>query len=219
MSAFKIFQEILFRGSYGPVFVAALVGAVRYRCLSPPLRRVAWLAWYTLGMESLALLLARLYQTNIVLATLDTLLEFGLLALVYQQALRPSALSRWLPAVAGTFALASLLVYCKPGGGAEFNPVQRLVESLLVLALVLVYFFKVLRELVVVRLEREPMFWVSTGLLLYFAGSVFVFVSSNYVLRHSRTLSLRLWAVHAGLYIVLYGIYSWALWMKPSRPK
>ena len=219
MSAFETIQNILYYGSYGPVVVAALVGAVRYRCLPPPLRCLAWLAWYTLGMESCSLVLARLYHANIFLTTLDALLEFGLLAAMYQRALRPSALSRWLPVVAGVFALVSLLYYLRPAGAAQFNPVQRFAESILVLALVLTYFFKVLRELVVVRLEREPMFWVSVGLLLYFAGSVFIFVSSNYVLHHSRTLSQRLWAVHAGLYIVLYGIYSWALWMKPSRPK
>ena len=214
-----LIQEILLRGSIGPVVVAALVGGVRYRCLSPPLRRLAWLAWYTLGVESFARALELFHQSNLFVTSFDTMLEFGLLAAVYQQVLRPSVLSRWLPVVVGIFTLASLLSYLRPAAAEQFNPAQRFAESLLVLTLVLTYLLKTLRELTVVRLEREPMFWVSTGLLLYFAGSVFIFLSSNYVLRHSRALSLRLWAVHAALYMVLYGLYSLALWMKPSRPK
>lgn len=216
---YELIPKILLRGAIVPVLVAAIVGAVRYRHLPPALRCLAWLAWYTLSMEVFTRALGLFYQSNLFMTSLDTALEFGLLAAVYRQALRPSALSRWLPVVAGIFMLVSLLSYLRPAGVAQFNPGQRFAESLLVLALVLAYFLKVIRELLVVRLERDPMFWVSAGLLLYFAGSVFVFLSSNYVLRHSNTLSLRLWAVHAGLYMVLYGLYSLALWMKPSRPK
>ena len=62
------------------------------------------------------------------------------------------------------------------------------------------------------------MFWVSVG-LLYFSGNVFTFISSNYVIRHSQGLSLKLWHVPALLYIVLNGLYAAALWIIPSSKK
>jgi ABC-type bacteriocin/lantibiotic exporter with double-glycine peptidase domain len=138
---------------------------------------------------------------------------------MYRLALRPSAVSRLLPAVVAVFALASLFSYANPASLYEFNSVQRFAESLLIIGLVLLYFYKVIRELVIVHLEREPLFWVSVGLLLYFSGNVFIFVSSNYVLQHSKSLSLRLWNIHELLYMVLYGLYAWALWMKPSTQR
>ena len=83
----------------------------------------------------------------------------------------------------------------------------------------LLYFYTVIRELVIIQLEREPLFWISVGLLLYFSGNVFIFVSSNYVIQHSKALSLKLWDIHAVLYMVLYGLYAWALWITPSNRK
>ena len=202
-----------------PVVSATLVGAVRFRHLKPALRVLAYLIFFALLMEVVSRMLAARQKPNLFLLPIDTLVEFGALAWMYRRALQPSALSRWLPAVIAVFSLASLLSYANPVSLYRFNTQQRFVESLLVLGLVLVYFYKVIRELVVVHLEREPMFWVSVGLLLYFAGNVFIFVSSNYVLQHSTALSHQLWAIHSLLYMVLFGLYTWALWISPLTTK
>ena len=202
-----------------PVVGATLVGAVRFRHLKPALRVLACLIFFAFLMEIVSRTLAAHQKPNLFLLPLDTLVEFGALAWMYRRVLWPSALSRWLPAVVAVFSLASLLSYANPASLYQFNTGQRFVESLLVLGLVLVYFYRVLRELVVVHLEREPIFWVSVGLLLYFAGNVFIFVSSNYVLQHSPALSSRLWYIHSMLYIMLFGLYTWALWISRSTAK
>jgi len=204
--------------SYAPlvlVVVAGIVAALRFRYLSPPLRCLASLIFFELFVE----LVSRAVSPNLFLMPIDTLVEFGLLAWMYRRAFRPSALSRWLPAVVAGFALASLPSYAQPANLLHFNTWQRFAESVLILGLVLLYFYRVIRELVIVHLEREPLFWVSVGLLLYFSGNVFIFVSSNYVLQHSKALSLRMWDIHAMLYMVLYGFYTWALWIIPSTRK
>jgi hypothetical protein len=66
-------------------------------------------------------------------------------------------------------------------------------------------------------LEHEPMFWVSTGLLLYFSGNVLIFLSSNAVLHLSLEISRNVWAVHALLYTFLNIFYVVALCVTP-RP-
>ena len=204
--------------NYGPVFlvfIAGLAGAVRFKRLSPPLRCLAGLVFFEILVE----LVSRAVTPNLFLMPVDTLVEFGLLAWMYRRAFWPSAVSRWLPAVAVIFALTSLASYAVPASLLHFNSLQRFAESVLVLGLVLLYFYKVIRELVIVRLEQEPLFWVSVGLLLYFSGNVFIFVSSNYVLLHSKALSMKMWHIHALLYMVLYGLYAWALWISPSTRK
>jgi hypothetical protein len=202
-----------------PVIVATMVAIVRFHRLPAALRCVAGLVFFSDFVEIVSRVLGARQQSNLFLLPIDTLAEFGLLAWMYRLALRPSAVSRLLPAVVAVFALASLFSYANPASLYEFNSVQRFAESLLIIGLVLLYFYKVIRELVIVHLEREPLFWVSVGLLLYFSGNVFIFVSSNYVLQHSKSLSLRLWNIHELLYMVLYGLYAWALWMKPSTQR
>ena len=201
------------------VIAANVVGAVRFKRLDPALRYLAILVFFEIFIEVLSRAVGARQGSNLFLLPVDTLVEFGLLAGTYRRALWPSAVSRGLPAVVAIFSLASLLSYAGPANLLQFNSLQRLAESLLVLGLVLLYFYKVIRELVIVHLEREPMFWVSVGLLLYFAGNVFIFVSSNYVIRQSTALSMRLWNIHAVLYMVLYGLYAWALWISPSNRK
>lgn len=201
------------------LFVATVGAVVRFRQLSPALRCLALLVFFAGFIEIVSRVLGARQQSNLFLMPIDTLAEFGLLAWMYRRALQPSALSRWLPAVIAVFSLASLLSYANPTSLYQFNTQQRFVESLLVLGLVLAYFYRVIRELVVVHLEREPLFWVSVGLLLYFAGNLFIFISSNYVLEHSVALSTRLWDIHSLLYAVLLGLYTWALWISPSTTK
>ena len=202
-----------------PVIVATVVGAARFRQLPPALRGVAILVFCELFIEVLSRGMAAWQGSNLVILSVDTLLEFVLLAWVYHRALAPSASSRWLGGVVVVFALGSLLSYLEPTGFIRFNTVQRFIESLLVLLLVIQYFIKVIRELVIIRLERDPMFWVSVGLLLYFCGNVFIFISSNYVVQRSEALGVKLWAIHAILYMVLNGFYAVALWITPSIRK
>ena len=82
--------------------------------------------------------------------------------------------------------------------------------------LALLYLGRLLRPpLTLAPLEREPMFWVSAGAVLYFAGSSLIFLTSNLTLLHSRELSLNVWAVHALLYSFLNGFYIVALCVNP----
>ncbi|HEX8349865.1 MAG TPA: hypothetical protein VF598_07875 [Hymenobacter sp.] len=202
-----------------PVIIATAVAVIRFKRLEPALRCLAYLVVFAAVIELVSRGMVALQRPNLFLFPIDTLVEFGLLAWMYRRAFWPSAVSRGLPVVVSVFSLVSLLSYTEPANLFHFNALQRFAESFLVLGLVLLYFYKVIRELVIVHLEREPMFWVSVGLLLYFSGNVFIFVSSNYVLQHSEALSLRLWNIHALLYMALYSLYAVALWISPSIRK
>lgn len=216
----NLLQVLAAEASVVPVAVAGVVGIVRFRRLPAPLRYLVASIVAALLVEVVSRVLAARHQPNLFLAYLDTLLEFGLLAGLYRLVLWPWAVSRWLPAVVVAFSLSSLLPYLRPTDQLlQFNIWQRLAESLLVLGLVLLYFYKIIRELLIVHLTREPLFLVSVGLLVYFSGNVFIFVSSNYVLRHAPELGAKLWAIHALLYMVLNSLYAVALWISPSIRK
>ena len=210
-------QTIILDASFLPVVVAGSVGLVRFRQLEAPVRYLAVLVFFELFIEVLSRILIARHRSNLFLTPIDTLVEFGLLTLMYRRALHPLGISRWLGPAVGVFALASLLPFLQPTYLSRFNTGQRFVESLVIMALVLCFLYKILRELVIVRLEREPLFWASAGLLLYFAGNVFIFVSSNYVLQYSQDLSMTMWDIHAILYMVLHGFYIAALWANPQR--
>ncbi|WP_210513712.1 hypothetical protein [Hymenobacter terricola] len=211
-------QRLILDFSVVPVVIASIIGVVRFRRLDQALRYLTVLTLCALAVEIVARTLLAHGKPNLFLAPIDTTIEFTLLALVYRRTLRPAALSRYMPAIVGAFVLGSLLTYSPRLDTAEFSPIQRFIESLLVLTFVLLFFYReITRKVVLARLEREPLLWVSTGLLLYFSGNILIFLSSNYVLHLSHTLSLNVWTIHALLYIFLNILYSVALCINPRR--
>lgn len=199
--------------------MACLIGVVRYRRLDLTRRYLVWLSLLALLVTAAALELAHLKQPNIFLAPIDTAIEFTFLALMYRRTLWGTAVARYLPTAIVVFLLGTVLSYRPSLTNPQFNPVQHFVESVAVLALVLVYFRrKLARPISLAPLEHEPMFWVSAGLLLYFSGNILIFLSSNLTLRLPKELSQNIWAIHALLYTFLNCFYVVALLVDP-RPE
>ena len=214
--AFSI-QQFIFNFSTVPLVVACGVGVFRYRRLDPTRRYLVWLSLLALAVTAASLTLAHFKRPNLVLVPIDTAIEFTLLALMYRRTLRPMAITRYLLAAIGLFLLGTVLSFRPRLDTAEFSPVQHFVESVAVL--VGLYFRrKLTRPVSLASLEREPMFWVSVGLLLYFSGSILIFLSSNAWLRLSVATSRTVWAIHALLYIFLNCFYVVALCVNP-RPE
>ena len=199
------------------VLVTLVIGVRRFRELPPGLRYLVWLAGFELVLEGVTRVLAHLYHGNLFLMPVYTVGEFCLLALVFRAALQSRAFARAVPWLVGGFAAYALFDSLQTSLLTRFRPGQQLVESVLVLAMVGLYFRKLRNELRVHQLEREPMFWVSTGLFIYFLGYVQIALFSNYLLRYSKELNMTIWAIHALLYMMLYCCYSLALWMRPRK--
>jgi uncharacterized membrane protein YjjB (DUF3815 family) len=214
-----LIQRFIFYFSIVPLVVACLIGVVRYQRLDKTRRYLVWLSLLALLVSIVSMWLAYHKRPNLFLAPLDTAIEFTLLALMYRRTLRPVAVVRYLPAAIGLFLLGTALSYQPLLNTIEFSPIQHVTESVMVLVLVLLYFrHKLKLPMSLAPLEHEPMFWISAGLLLYFSGSIFIFLSSNAVLNLSQELSRNVWAIHALLYSFLNGFYVVALSVDP-RPE
>lgn len=209
-------QEILLRLTPVSVVVAALVGAWRFRYLPDNLRYLAYLVWFILPLELVGFAMMLRQQNNLFLMPICAIGEFGLLAVLYAKTLRASAFTRALPWLVGGFAAYVVFDSLAPGALKEFRPGQQVLQSVLTLGLVGLYFRQLLHELQVQQLKREPMFWVSAGLTIYCLGYLQIALFSNYLLRYSDQLNMTVWMVNSLLFITLYCCYSLALWL-PQR--
>ena len=196
---------------------AAVIGGVRYHHLPPNLRALAWLTWFELPLEVVATGLALLHQNNLFIMPFYTVGELGLLALVYGRTLQSVAFGRVMPWLAVAFATYVLADNLLAPNLSWFKPMQQVIQSLLILSMVGVYFCELLQELHVPHLERKPLFWVSMGLALYFLGYMHIALFSNYMLKHySMQFNKDIWTIHFGLVLVLHCCYAWALWQRPA---
>ncbi|WP_305030739.1 hypothetical protein [Hymenobacter convexus] len=210
-------QQWLTRLTLVPVVAAALIGALRFRYLPNNLRCLAYLVWFILPLDLIAYALMLQQRNNLFLMPLCAIGEFGLLVLVYAKTLRSPAFTRASPWLVGAFGAYVLFDSFSAGMLKEFRPGQQVLQSVLTLGLVGLYFRKLLHELRVQQLKREPMFWVSAGLIIYCLGYLQIALFSNYLLRYSDQLNMTVWMVHSLLFITLYCCYSLALWLPRKK--
>jgi hypothetical protein len=198
--------------------VAVISCATRYKRLPANLRYLGWVLGLEIATEALSLALRYYHRPNLFINPLFAAGELWLLALVYDKTLHNPRFSRVRPWVAGGFVGYCLLDSLLAPEVARFKPTLQLVESALILSLVGLYFRKLLQELRVTRLDLEPMFWVSIGLVINNLGKSQIYLFSNYLLTHySNQLNLTIWAIHSLLLAVLYSCYLVALWIRPQN--
>lgn len=214
-------QQFIVNFSSVPLVVACMVGVVRYRRYEGTRRYLVWLSWLALLVTAVAMWLVRQHRPNLFLAPIDTAIEFTLLGLMYRRTLWPHPVARYLPVGIGLFVVGTALTCWPRPGKVEFSPIQHFIESVAMLGLVGLYYQRILttQPVSLAPLEREPMFWVSAGVLLYFSANSLIFLTSNLVLFHSKELSLNIWAIHALLYAFLNGFFIVALCLPAQPPR
>ena len=132
--------------------------------------RYCWLAWVELPVEILGTGLALYHQNNLFIMPLYTVGELVLLALTYGTAVRSAGLHRVLPWLVSAFSGYTVLDCLLAPDLTWFKPGQQVLQSLLILGLVVMYFRQLLQEARMVRLVREPLFWMSLGASPVFCG-------------------------------------------------
>lgn len=204
--------------AYIVLALAAMVGSWRFRQLPTNLRYLVGLVWLEAATEVISTTLHFYHTPNLFINHIFAAGEFWLLALVYDKTLHAPAFSRVRPWLVGIFVGYCILDSILAPEVARFKPTLQLIESALLLGIVGLYFRKLLHELRIARLERDPMFWVSVGLVVNHLGKSQIYLFSNYLLAHySNQLNLNIWAIHALLLVVLYGCYLVALWIRPQN--
>ncbi|MFD1871468.1 hypothetical protein [Hymenobacter bucti] len=200
---------------------ASLRGFTRFRQLPPSLRALTWFAGFETLMEVVNKSLIKVFhfQSNLFLLPLDAIGTVGLLALAYSYALQSAAFSRLMPWVLGAFSSYVLFDTLAGLGTVRYTPSVQVIGDLLMLSLAGLYFQKLLNELRVVRLGRDPFFWMSVGTVIYTLGDLQLSLFGNYILHHvplqAQLITLSL--VRISLLFVFYGSCCLALWMRPQR--
>ncbi|MFT6000219.1 MAG: hypothetical protein ACI81P_002680 [Neolewinella sp.] len=144
--------------------------------------------WYHLGVPVLFFLLTRFYR-------------------VY---LRGSAgyYLEWVLPVVFSLLVVGLAIY--DDGFYKFPSIPVGIYSLTGMILSGGYFIYLLRSLAVKRLELDPLFWVSTGFLLYYSGNFLLWLGLN-LLTYDRNFFDSIYRINGVLTIILNGLFVLAL--------
>ena len=152
-----------------------------------------------------------LHQNNLYLTHIVPVVEFALLIWFFRVILSEKIIKTLIV----LFTILSIFNVLFLESLTEFNTIARAVEALILIIVSLMYFYRLLRDLNEQYLERSPLFWIATSILIYFSGSFFIFIYGNYIMPSAK-LSLTFWAIHALFSILKYILFTIALWIKPK---
>ncbi|GAP67856.1 hypothetical protein BA6E_101302 [Bacteroidales bacterium 6E] len=101
----------------------------------------------------------------------------------------------------------------------EYNSYPRALGSFLISIYAILWYLKTLTNMEIRRMRDEPVVWFNTGVLIYFAGSFFVFILSNQVLFQSVQLSKQVWLISSTLMFIFYQIIAYSFFLVGKNAK
>lgn len=197
------------------IAIPAIVGIWSYKRLNHIQKLLFFLVLLTVITESTAYWLEHNTNNQQVIYHLFTLLEFILLNRIFTRAVSPLLPNFFFNATLIAMFLIELVDLLWLSSLQQFNGFATAIESLFLIFFALSYFYKTMQELKVKHLEKEPMVFISIGILLYFSSSLFIFLFTNYVDSETSTLFL-IWGIHGIFSIILNLFYAIALWLQPA---
>lgn len=212
----SFFNVVLFLVVMGGA-IPVTIGVWYYHHLSKASRLVWWVMVISLSCNILQIILRSYHIPNLFVGHLYTMAEFSLIAYVYHMEFRKFLPARFMLWLIGLFIGFSIVNILFIEGFYSNNSYQKTLESVLLILITLLYFYKTAKELKVARIEQAPLFWLSTGVLTYFCGSLFIFIFSNYLLTYSQELGIKIWAIHAFFLLLFYLANSIALWVDRKK--
>ncbi|SHJ05344.1 hypothetical protein SAMN02745146_2131 [Hymenobacter daecheongensis DSM 21074] len=193
----------------------------RWRWLSAPLRVLAASLIFT-ELVLLTSSLISLYRPGWMyglwhfFTIVQTLLFFRL----YYLTLSSRAIRRGIVAVAVAFTAFALLDSLYLEGLHQVNSYTHVAQSALLIGLALLYFEQLLNDLHVTRLERDPLFLVSAAVVLYFSGTVLLYVFMNKLATPADQASQQVInTLNAVVNLIKYFLFALAFWYTGRTPQ
>lgn len=203
-------------GAYFLLF-SGIIAVIRIRHLTESLRFVGLFIGLAILGELVSYITGRvLHMRNLHILHVYTILEFNTIALFYFAFFGYFYPRTLVPGLMIGFTVLAILNSLFLQSLSGYNTYARGLEAVLIIGFSVMAYYKMLNELSTKRLDRNPFFWINTGFLLYFAGSLFFLILSNALLvKSDRTLILTVFGLHAMLMVAMHLLIGIGLWFSP----
>ena len=117
------------------------------------------------------------------------IISFTLLFLFYSYVLRGFVNQKIFKVLGTLFVIYWLINSIFIQSIFEYPSLPSSLGDILIIILTITYFYKVMLEAKIEKLANEPLIWINTAMLIYYTGSLFVYVLYNVILEVSREFS------------------------------
>lgn len=187
------------------------------------IQKIAAVFFIVSGVFDFSLLLVRHFNITLItnggqannapLIHLFLLVSILFYELIYFRAFNKLALKRLSIAFAGIAGVLILINAFFIEGLLKFPSIGNTILSVTLILFSLLYFWQLLDQVEIVRLEKQPMFWISAGVLSYCGINIFLFM----LLRSLGSLSPNFWTIHSIINIIVNFLFAIALFCRPQK--
>ncbi len=212
----ELFENLSLISSFIAV-IPLLLAIFNLKKLSKIQTKLVYILVIVLVVESISSILWNQKINNLPLYHFYTVIEFLLIINIFMTALSGVFSKLFFLIVSIVFIVFAIVNTLFFQDLYTFNSNATSVLGILVIFFALSYFYALLKEMKYNALETNPMFWISSGFLIYFSSNLILFYINNSLFKGSTEASYLVWGLHAIINIVLTIFYTIAIWVKPKE--
>lgn len=200
------------------VILPVTISLYNFSYLTKGLKTLSYYLYFSLTIEILVKLFNEYIDNNLPALHVFTLIEFLLISMVYFYSINSNVIKRLVLTITLLVSVFIVINSIYIQNIFSFNTNARAIENVVFIIYPLAFFYSILKELKILKLEKEPMFWINIAILLYFSCNLFIFIFSNYIIDSlSHVNNLWIWFVHGFFNMLMYILFAIGLWY--SRKK
>ena len=195
--------------SFGSVLIPLTIAILQWNKLNKELKILTWILIVSLIIDSLSLVLLKFSINTLPMGNAYLLAQFTLLFWIFTMQFRTKKV---FIIIYFGFVFFYIINLSFIQSFLIFNSNSNVVASLILMLLSLLYFYKLLNELPSIHIHQLPMLWISFGVLVYYSGTLFTFLASNYFFQLTDEESVMVWILHNLLNITKNFLFAIGLW-------
>lgn len=169
------------------------------------------LIFTSLPIDILSLIVSNKGNSNLYLLRINTIVEFSLLSLFFASIFSRKIIKQSIALIIILFSGIAGFDFYK-NGTTGIDSLSTTIEAMLIMIYVLGVFYKLITRTTHVNILSVPLFWFSSGILLYFSGNFALFIFEEFVIGQDTSLSTSLWTIHSVIHILFHFIITFGFW-------
>ncbi len=193
------------------IIIPICFAIAKYRTFPAELKIVTWYLYFNGITNIITGILASNNINNMPALHIYTALEFIIISIFYKKILEGTIIGKYIHVIILSFLILCVINVVFFQNLNTYNSYTKSLEAIIVISLTIAYFKKTLDKIDILRTIKNINVYINSGILIYFSGSFTLFIISNTISANS-SLSNLTWNIHATFLLVMYVLFSFALW-------
>jgi hypothetical protein len=214
MTQKEFILDLSFFSVFTPI-IPVVFGTLKIRTFDLNSKVLFFYLFVAFTVEMIGIYFSLNNEYNLFIFYIFSFLEFSFFCFIFMNLLnypKKYILFSVFTAAFGVLAIIDFYI----NGARKMNEISRNTECILLMFFSILYFYKLIKKPIEQSLISTFSFWFCSSVLIYFAGSFFIFLFTNYLLiRKSPETLLGIYAIHSVFNIIFNLLLAVTITRKP----